>query len=82
MATIFAFNDDIANNQASNSYPLGAPSLPGSQCSTILGIVTPPGAAPYLVGTYRYTISPGPTLNGQNVIDLVMPGGPNNPQTW
>jgi hypothetical protein len=84
MATILAFNGPVApNTGATNSL-----SVPGTAMGSIVtGSNSPPatGASPnpsiYLAPWIRFQPA-APLANGNNVVDLVMPTGPNHPEAW
>lgn len=80
MATTLPFNGVTAGQSATGSVSIYNP---GNQAggSIIAGANSPSGATSYFAPFYRF--QPTATLaNGNNVVDLVMPGGPNHASTW
>ena len=61
--------------------PYNGPTPAGSGGSVIQGQNIPAGGAPYTYPWIRFQPSAN-LANGNNVVDLVMPGGPASPQTW
>ena len=61
--------------------PYNGPAPSGSGGSIIQGQNVPSGASVYAAPFIRFQPS-AVLVNTNNVVDLVMPGGPNNPQTW
>src|SRR5271169_7017912 len=84
MATTFTYNGPVApNTSATNSL-----SVPGTAMGSIVvgsNVPLATGAAPnpsiYAAPWLRFQPST-PLANGNNVIDLVMPTGPNHPEAW
>lgn len=80
MATTLAFNGVTAGQSATGSVSIYSPG-DGAGGSIIQGSNAPAGASVYYAPFYRF--QPTASLaNGNNVVDLVMPGGPNHAQTW